>query len=160
MTAPAVIASGIFSTGAMPTNATPRVAAVVQELPVTAPTSAQMTAMIAKKIAGRSSASHDRGDRPGQVPRADQRPDRQQDEDRAHRRAHATDRRFLDRHGGIAVLVSDDPGEGGAGEQRNLQRPVGGGRAEQHNRQHQQADQHHHRRESIKKRGLTRRPGT
>src|SRR6516164_20674 len=57
MTAPAVIAVDIFSTGAMPTNATPSVAAVVQELPVTAPTSAQMTAMIAKKIAGRSSAS-------------------------------------------------------------------------------------------------------
>src|SRR6516164_7071763 len=57
MTAPAVISVGIFSTGAMPTNATPKVAAVVQELPVTAPTTAQMTAMIAKKIAGRSSAS-------------------------------------------------------------------------------------------------------
>jgi hypothetical protein len=56
-TAPAVIAVGIFSTGAMPTNATPSVAAVVQELPVTAPTTAQITAIVAKKIAGRSSAS-------------------------------------------------------------------------------------------------------
>jgi hypothetical protein len=40
----------------MPTNATPSVAAVVHELPVTAPTTAQMTAMVAKKMAGRSSA--------------------------------------------------------------------------------------------------------
>ena len=56
MTAPAVIVVGIFSTGAMPTNATPSVAAVVHELPVTAPTRAQMTAMMAKKMAGRSSA--------------------------------------------------------------------------------------------------------
>ena len=40
----------------MPTNATPSVAAVVHELPVTAPTRAQMTAMMAKKMAGRSSA--------------------------------------------------------------------------------------------------------
>src|SRR6516164_1706232 len=56
MTAPAVIAVDIFRTGAMPTNATPSVAAVVQELPLTAPTAAQMTAMMAKKMAGRSSA--------------------------------------------------------------------------------------------------------
>lgn len=41
MTAPAAIAPDIFRSGAMPTNATPSVPAVVQELPVTTPTMAQ-----------------------------------------------------------------------------------------------------------------------
>ena len=38
----------------MPTNATPSVPAVVQELPVTTPTMAQMTATAAKKMTERS----------------------------------------------------------------------------------------------------------
>src|SRR5947207_4862219 len=46
MTAPAVIAVDMPSTGAMPTNATPTVAAVVHELPVTIPTMAQMSATV------------------------------------------------------------------------------------------------------------------
>ena len=52
MTAPAAIDVERPSTGAMPTNATPSVPAVVQELPVTAPTSAQITATAAKKMLG------------------------------------------------------------------------------------------------------------
>jgi hypothetical protein len=46
MTAPAATASGRPSTLAIPTKATPRVPAVVQELPVTMPTSAQITAVV------------------------------------------------------------------------------------------------------------------
>ena len=48
ITAPAAIASSRPSTFAMPTNATPSVPAVVHELPVTMPTSAQITAAAAK----------------------------------------------------------------------------------------------------------------
>ena len=40
----------------MPMNATPSVPAVVQELPVTMPTSAQITATAAKKMPGSSSS--------------------------------------------------------------------------------------------------------
>ena len=47
MTAPAAIVVDMPSIGAMPRNATPRVAAVVHELPVTAPTTAQMRATAA-----------------------------------------------------------------------------------------------------------------
>src|SRR5437660_4090075 len=43
-TAPAAIGAETPRTGAMPTNATPSVPAVVQELPVTMPTTAQITA--------------------------------------------------------------------------------------------------------------------
>jgi len=46
ITAPAAVASGRPSTLAIPTKATPRVPAVVQELPVTMPTTAQMTAVV------------------------------------------------------------------------------------------------------------------
>jgi hypothetical protein len=47
MTAPAAIAVDTPRIGAIPTNATPSVPAVVQELPVTAPTTAQITATAA-----------------------------------------------------------------------------------------------------------------
>ncbi len=46
MTAPAAIASSSPSTLLMPTNATPRVPAVVHELPVTMPTSAHTAAAV------------------------------------------------------------------------------------------------------------------
>ena len=46
MTAPAAVASERPITLLMPTNATPRVPAVVQELPVTIPTSAHTTAVV------------------------------------------------------------------------------------------------------------------
>ncbi len=46
MTAPAVMASSRPITLAMATKATPRVPAVVQELPVTIPTSAHTTAAV------------------------------------------------------------------------------------------------------------------
>ena len=46
MTAPAAIASSSPRTLLMPTNATPKVPAVVQELPVTMPTRAQTTAVV------------------------------------------------------------------------------------------------------------------
>ena len=46
MTAPAAIASSRPITFDIPTNATPRVPAVVQELPVTTPTRAQTTAAV------------------------------------------------------------------------------------------------------------------
>ena len=45
MTAPAVIAGFAPSSGASATNATPRVAAVVQELPIVSPTTPQMSAV-------------------------------------------------------------------------------------------------------------------
>ena len=44
MTAPAAASGDTWSTGAIPTNATPSVPAVVHELPVTIPTTAQMIA--------------------------------------------------------------------------------------------------------------------
>ncbi len=47
MIAPAAIVVDMPRIGAMPMNATPRVPAVVQELPVTAPTTAQMRATAA-----------------------------------------------------------------------------------------------------------------
>ena len=46
MTAPAATASSSPRTLLMPTNATPRVPAVVHELPVTMPTRAQMAAVV------------------------------------------------------------------------------------------------------------------
>ena len=45
MTAPAVIAGFAPSSGASATNATPSVAAVVQELPMVSPTTPQMSAV-------------------------------------------------------------------------------------------------------------------
>ena len=92
---------------AIPTNATPSVPAVVHELPVTMPTTAQIAAVATKKIARveQPDAVVDDGrDRAGHVPRADQRADCQQDEDRAHRGRDAADRCIRDRCGGVAVL--------------------------------------------------------
>ena len=47
MTAPAAIVVDMPRIGAIPTKATPSVPAVVHELPVTAPTTAQMSATAA-----------------------------------------------------------------------------------------------------------------
>ena len=46
MTAPAAVSSDTPITFAIPTNATPSVPAVVQELPVTMPTTAQMISVV------------------------------------------------------------------------------------------------------------------
>ncbi len=54
MTAPAAASSERPITFAIPTNATPSVPAVVHELPVTIPTSAQMTAVARKNTLGLS----------------------------------------------------------------------------------------------------------
>ena len=54
MTAPAAAASERPMTFAMPTKATPSVPAVVQELPVTMPTIAQIAAVVTKKMVGLS----------------------------------------------------------------------------------------------------------
>ena len=55
ITAPAAAASERPSTVAIPTKATPSVPAVVHELPVTMPTSAQIAAVATKKMLGFSS---------------------------------------------------------------------------------------------------------
>ena len=55
MTAPAAAASETPITRAIPTNATPSVPAVVHELPVIVPTTAQITAVARKNTLGLSS---------------------------------------------------------------------------------------------------------
>ena len=55
MTAPAAASTESPMTFAMPTKATPSVPAVVQELPVTRPTIAQIAAVATKKMLGFSS---------------------------------------------------------------------------------------------------------
>ena len=128
MTAPAAAASERPITFAIPTNATPSVPAVVHELPVTIPTIAQIAAVARKKIARieqPDAVVDDRRDRARHVPGPDQRADGEQDEDRAERGADPADRRLGDRRRRVAVLERDQAREGGAQQQRDLQRPVG-----------------------------------
>ena len=115
----------------MPTKATPRVPAVVHELPVTMPTSGA--------DGGRGEVEPARADQPdavvddgrdgaGHVPGADQGADGEQDEHRAHRGRHAADGRVGDRRDRVAVLEGDQARERRAEQQRDLERPVGGAR--------------------------------
>ena len=89
MIAPAAMVVDRPRIGAMPMKATPSVPAVVHELPVTAPTTAQISGdggVEDRRLEDRDPVGHDGRDRAGHVPGADQRPDGQEDEERAHRR--------------------------------------------------------------------------
>ena len=98
-------------------------------------------------------------DRAGHVPGADQRADREQDEDRADGGRHAADRRVGHGRGRIAVLERDQARERRAEQQRDLQRPVGGARPEQADRQRDQRDQDDHREDRVEQGRRPRRRG-
>ena len=163
MTAPAAMASSRPITFAIPTNATPSVPTVVQELPVTIPTRAQTTAAVEVEP-GRAdqpdAVVDDGGDGPGHVPGADQRADGEQDEDRPDRGRDAADRGVRDPGDRVAVLERHQAGERGAQEQRHLERAVGGVDPEQADGEREQRDQHDDRQQRVEHRRRSRTPST